>query len=234
LYLSTLGNSNPPGAGGTGDDADIYNWDDVAFSRVFDARVGTTGLPGGADVDALAYVAADDFFVSFNAANTNLPGLGNVQDEDVVHYDGTDWSMYFDGTAQGMTSGGHDIDAISIVDGVMYFSTLGNSSIPGLAGPFDDADIYSWDGTIFGKAWDARDNGVPGSKDIDGLAWVSATDFNMSLTNGWNFPGTGGSQDEDVVHYDGTAWSVYFDGTAHGLGGVGGLDLDAIDVPVTP
>ena len=43
-------------------------------------------------------------------------------------------------------------------------------------------------------------------------------------------PGLGTVQDEDVVFRNGTAWSVYFDGTAHGLT-TGALEVDAFDVP---
>ena len=45
------------------------------------------------------------FYVSFEA-NTTLPGLGTVQDEDVVYYNNGVWSVYFDGTARGLTDAG--------------------------------------------------------------------------------------------------------------------------------
>ena len=51
---------------------------------------------------------------SFSADNTAVPGLGNVQDEDVVYYDNGTWSVYFDGTARGLTSASLDIDAFDI------------------------------------------------------------------------------------------------------------------------
>jgi hypothetical protein len=37
-------------------------------------------------------------------------------------------------------------------------------------------------------------------------------------------------QDEDVIYYNMGVWSVYFDGTAHGLTS-NNLDIDAFDVP---
>ena len=43
-------------------------------------------------------------------------------------------------------------------------------------------------------------------------------------------PGSVAVQDEDVVCNNGGTWSVYFDGTAHGLTS-GNLDVDAFDVP---
>ena len=34
-----------------------------------------------------------------------------------------------------------------------------------------------------------------------------------------------------MVGYAAGTWSVLFDGTAHGLGGSAGLDIDAFDLP---
>ena len=43
--------------------------------------------------------------------------------------------------------------------------------------------------------------------------------------------GLGNVQDEDVVYYNNGTWSVYFDGTAAGVGTDAALDLDAIQIP---
>lgn len=112
-YFSTAGNSNPPGVGGTADDADIYLWNGTAFSRVVDAT--TIGVPGGANVDGLKFVDSTHFYLSF-AGDTTLPGLGAVQDEDIVYYNAGTWSVYFNGTAapKSLTSANLDIDAFSI------------------------------------------------------------------------------------------------------------------------
>ena len=42
-----------------------------------------------------------------------------------------------------------DLDAISVVGGSLYFSTIGNVEPPGVSGKPDDADLYLWDGTRF-------------------------------------------------------------------------------------
>ncbi len=61
-------------------------------------------------------VDATHFYLSF-AANTSLPGLGPVEDEDIVAFaDGT-WSVWFNGTAHGLAAAGQDIDAFSLRDG---------------------------------------------------------------------------------------------------------------------
>ncbi|MEO8106867.1 MAG: choice-of-anchor Q domain-containing protein, partial [Actinomycetes bacterium] len=229
LYFSTLGNSSIPGVSGPFDDSDIYTWNNTAFGR----ELAATDLvvPAEADVDGYDQVDSSHFYVSF-AEDTTLPDVGAVQDEDVVYYNGAQWSVYFDGTANGMSRGSRDLDAISVSpDGqTLYFSTVGNSGPPGFAGPRDDADVYSWNGTSYARVWDASASGVASSEDVDGLSLVNETNFYLSFKSDVTLTGIGTNQDEDVIGFANGTWSVYFDGTANGMTG-GGRDLDAIDVP---
>ncbi len=233
MYFSTVGGNVIPGVGGTNDDADIYNWDGAAFGRVFDASV--EGLPGHADIDGLVIVSPTQFYISFNRNDgTIVPGLGIVEDEDVVFYDAGVWTLYFDGSAHGLVEDSQDLDAIDIVGNVLYFSTSANSVIAGVPGMVDDADIISWDGANFSLVFDASAEGLPGNADIDGLDMVLATTFYMTFNRngGVTVPGgVGIVQDEDVVLYDAGAWSLYFDGAAHGLNVADGQDLDALALP---
>ena len=112
LYFSTVGNTNPPGVGGTADDADIYAWNGASFSRVLDASV--VGLPAGANVDGYVRIDGTHFLLSFSGATTAVPVIGNVQDEDVVYYNAGAWSVYFDGTPKGLTADNQDVDAFDI------------------------------------------------------------------------------------------------------------------------
>jgi len=230
LSFSTFGNTNPPGVAGTADDADIYSWNGTAFSRLFDVSVAR--LPSGANVDGYDRVDATHFYLSFNA-DTTVPGLGTVQDEDVVFYNAGTWSVYFDGTAHGLTAANQDLDAISIVGGTLYFSTFGNTNPPGVAGVADDADIYGWNGTGFSRVIDASaaPYTLPAAANVDGFVRVDATHFYLSFSADTTVPVLGAVQDEDVIYYNNGVWSVYFDGTAHGLGASGNLDVDAFDLP---
>ncbi|MDL1909167.1 multicopper oxidase family protein [Chloroflexi bacterium CFX6] len=227
LYFSTLGNTNPPGVAGTADNADIYSWNGSTFSRFFDAT--TAGVPGAANVDGLEVVDAAHFYLSF-VADTTITGFGLVQDEDIVYYNNGVWSVYFDGTAQGLTAANHDIDAFTISGGVLYFSTLGNTNPPGVTGTADNADIYSWNGSTFSRFFDATTAGVPGAANVDGLEVVDATHFYLSFVADTTITGFGLVQDEDVVYYNNGVWSVYFDGTARGLTAAN-HDVDAFDLP---
>jgi FtsP/CotA-like multicopper oxidase with cupredoxin domain len=235
LYFSTLGNTNPPGVGGTADDADIYFWNGTAFSRVVDASVAPYSLPSGANVDGFDRVDATHFYMSFSS-DTTVSGLGTVQDEDIVYYNAGIWSVYFDGTAYGLTANNLDIDAFNISGGVLYFSILGNTNPPTLAGcpavggTADDADIYSWNGTCFTRVLDATAVGLATGANVDGYVRVDATHFYLSFASDTAVPGLGTVQDEDVVFYNNGTWIVYFDGTAKGLT-ANNQDVDAFDIP---
>jgi len=228
LAFSTAGTAAVPGVGGPFDAADVYAWDGTAFSRQVD--VSSIGMPAGVNVDGLAVVSPTEFYISISGG-VGLPGIPIAQDEDILYYDNGVWTVYFDGTAQGLTAGTQDLDAIDIVGGVIYFSTLGNASVPGVAGPFDDADIYAWDGANFSRVFTALANGLPAGANVDGLTIVDATHLYLSFNAAnTSVPGIGNVQDEDVVEFNAGTWSVYFDGTAQGLT-AGGQDLDAIDIP---
>jgi hypothetical protein len=226
LSFSTFGNTNPTGLVGTADDADIYGWNGTSFSRTIDVSAAPYTLPATANVDGFDRVDATHFYMSFSGATTTLPGLGAVEDEDVVYYNAGTWSVYFNGTAHGLTAADQDLDAISVAGGTLYFSTLGNTNPPGVAGTADDADIYSWNGTVYARIWDGSANGLAADANIDGYVRVDATHYYMSFSGAV----TGTAQDEDVIYNNGGVWSTYFDGTAHGLT-ADDLDVDAFDVP---
>ncbi|HQR26916.1 MAG TPA: multicopper oxidase domain-containing protein [Nocardioides sp.] len=228
VFYSTRGNSTPPGAGGTADDADIYGWNGAAHARVFDASAA--GLPNGANVDGYDRVDNTHFYLSFDG-NVVVPGIGTVQDEDVVYNNAGTWSVWFDGTARGLTANNQDLDALSVVGGDLYFSTVGNTNPPGVTGAADNSDVYLWNGTAFSRVVDATAIGLPAATNVDGLVWQDATHQYLSFEPDTTaVPGLGNVQDEDVVHRGGTTWAVYFNGTGHGLT-TANLDVDAFDLP---
>ncbi len=234
IYLSTLGNTNPPGLGGTADDADALLWNGASYSRVFDASAA--GLPGSADLDGFDRVDDTHFYASFAPDNVNIPGLGQVQDEDVVFYNNGTWEMFFDGTAAGLTGSARDVDAINVSsDGTqIYLSTRGNSNPPGVGGAADSADIYRYDrgSQTFTRVFDATANGLPGNTNVDGVVWVNSNQLYLSFVpNNTAVPGLGNVPDENVVFLRGGTWRTYFNGSAHGLNGSGNLDVDAFDLP---
>ncbi len=227
IYFSTFGNTNPPGLAGTADDADVYFWNGTTFSRDFVAV--TAGLPATTNVDGFDRVDSTHYYLSF-VADTVVPGLGTVQDEDIVYYDNGVWSVYFDGTAQGLTAANQDIDTFKIVGGVLYFSTFGNTNPTGVAGTADDADIYSWNGISFSRVVDVTALGLATTANVDGLYFVDATHFYVSFVADTVITGLGTVQDEDIVYFNSGVLSVYFDGTAQGLTAAN-QDVDEFDLP---
>ncbi len=244
VYFSTFGSTNPTGLGGTADDADIYSWNGVAFTRVVDAT--TKGVPSAANVDELKIIDATHFYLSF-VADTNLPGIGTVQDEDIVYNNNGTWSVFFDGTDKGLTNTNHDVDAFDIAGNTVYFSTSGSTNAPGISNPpgvtgtADNADIYSWNGTAFARVVDLSTIGVPAANtsasvsNVDGLKFVDSTHFYVSFSGNVTLPGIGTVQDEDIVYYNNGAWSVYFDGTAAPKSLTNGnQDIDGFDIKPLP
>ncbi len=231
LWYSTVGSSNPPGVGGTADDSDIYRWSGNDHSRSIDLSAAPYRVPTSANVDGYSRVDGTHFYLSFTGS-VNLPGLGTVQDEDVVSWNNGSWSMFFDGSAHGLGGNGSgDIDAIDVEGGVLYFSTLGNQNPSGVNGSADDADLYRWTGTAMSRFWDASANGLPGGANTDGAVVLDATHLYLSFSpTTTTVPVLGGVQDEDVVAFNAGTWSVYFNGTAHGLTS-NNLDVDAFDLP---
>jgi hypothetical protein len=189
-------------------------------------------IPSGANVDGLDRVDDTHFYVSFTA-DVTLPGVGTVQNEDVVYNNNGAWSLYFNGTGPvDSTTDTVDtnIDAISIAGGTLYFSTSDTTLPTGVSGVGDDADIYSWNGSTMARAFDATVLGWS-SNNVDGFVYVDATHFYLSYSaTGTSISGLGTVQDEDVVYYNAGVWSMYFDGTSKGLTTTS-LDVDAFDVP---
>jgi hypothetical protein len=249
LYFSTANNVAIPGVAGPNDDADIYSWDGTAFSRIFDASAA--GLPGNADIDALLVVDGDTFYMSFDRnLGVTVPGIGVVEDEDIVLYDAGTWSLYFDGNEVGLgDSDSEDIDAFEILPGGdILISAVGNfNPDPDFAnGNQADEDLIRCeptvdpDGVITTCVWsfyfDGSDVGLNngGSEDVIGVASSGA---NLYLTTIGTFSVAGASGDgADVFSCDTltpgentscTGFSMYFDGSAAGITD----QIDAIDLP---
>ncbi len=228
-WFSTTGNATPPGVSGGADDSDVYSWSGTAMSRTLDLSAAPYGVPASADVNGFSRVDADRFYVTFTGT-VALPGLGNVQNRDVAYWDGTAWRLFFDGSVNRV--GSTNLDAISVRGGTLYFS-LTNGRLPqGVGGSGDDADVYRWDGgRSYARVLDASAIGLPGNANVDGLARAGADDWLVSFSRGrTSVPGVGQAYDEDIVRRTGGTWSLYFDGSTHGMT-TNSRDVDAFDIP---
>lgn len=109
---------------------------------------GAAGIPLDAAIDALALTGAGELLLSFDTT-VALPGL-TVGDEDIARWNGGLWTLFFDGSSEGVSE---DLD----VDGAHYAPALDalsmsfdrSGSISGLA--FDDEDVLGFDRS--GATW---------------------------------------------------------------------------------
>ena len=128
-------------AGNTGD-PDSYTW-------TVDTGAPTTGA----------------IFVSANAAGS-IAGGPSFGSEDILKWDGSAWSVWFDGSAAGLDprKAKHNINAISVTDedaGTFIFSfTQNRRTVPGIVAPVDGMDLVSWNGSSFSVYFDGSDVGL--------------------------------------------------------------------------
>lgn len=120
--------------------------------------------------------------------------------------------------------------SVTLPPSAIYFSTETDSVIPGVAAPYDDADIYLWNGATFGRVFSATAAGLPASADIDALK-VAGGVYYMSFAGGTTVPGLGAVGGSTIVAYDSgsTTWSVFFDGSDVDLTDTA-EDIDSFDI----
>jgi len=114
------------------------------------------------------------------------------------------------------------IDAFhDFADGTLLFSLDGWADLGGV--PVTPADVVRWDGSDYTLAFDALAAGVPAGVDVDAVT-VDDDDLLLSFDVAVDLPG-GPYGDEDLVRWNGSAFSIELDGDAAGV--PAGVDLDA-------
>ncbi|MBX7253603.1 MAG: hypothetical protein K1X50_16605, partial [Candidatus Promineofilum sp.] len=98
-----------------------------------------------------------------------------------LHWDGSAWSVWFDGSAAGLDSRNakHNINAFYIPevgntansDTVLLAFTQNARVIPGIPGKVDGMDLVTWNGSAFSLTFDGQDVGLTSltAEKIDGL-----------------------------------------------------------------
>lgn len=140
---------------------DVVGWDGSVHSIVFDATA--EGIPHGVKTDGVSLAAHGGLLLSFDT-DVSLPGGLTVADEDLVRWDGSSFSLAFDGSAAGLDRA-LDVDAAQDLGGsafLMSFDTAG--SVGGVV--FQDEDVLRYaggvwslevDGSALDAAWGAAD-----------------------------------------------------------------------------
>ena len=156
---------------------------------------------GNTDVDAFHIMADGSILMSFDKP-LRTPFLGVIADADIVKFTPTQlgndtigtFSLYFDGSNVGLTSGNEDIDAIALdASGNLVLSTVGSYSVPGLSG--GDEDLIRFAATTLGTntagnwtlLFDGSDVALnSGQEDVAG-AWIDPTQGDLYLSTKGNF-----------------------------------------------
>jgi len=166
-------------------------------------------LPDASDVIALAVDVNGDRLVAFDTT-TSLAGGVVARPGDVVRYDGTSYSIEFDALAAGVPSGVMT-DACSISNNglLLSFDTtvdLGNGLVAA------DEDVVDWNGTSFSLVFDGSARGLDPALDVDAVHGLGGGVFQLSFDTAGQITGLA-FDDEDVMRFDGTSWSVELDAT---------------------
>jgi hypothetical protein len=212
------------------------------WSRIFDgARVGANrGL------SAFAFTHDGNLLLSFARRISNLPGLGQVEPQDIVQFTPTvpgdftagTFTWFLDGSDVGLKTTAENIDALGFApNGRLLVSIVGVGSVPGLRTIHDD-DLIAFDAISTGSSsagsWSLAFDGhsLPGmaTEDVGSIAIDPLTgDLLLTVYNAFNIDGVTGNG-RTVIRISGSAGayvvSTEWDAAAAGLTGrITGLAL---------
>jgi len=185
-----------------------------------------------------AFTVADDGAYLFALDTTvDLPGSVHATPRDVVRYAGGTYSVVFTGETAGVPDG-------VAIDGLWvhhaggkddyYLSFDVTANLGGVVA--DRRDVVVWDGSAWSKAFDGVSAGVPPNLTLDALS-VDLYDpagvvYYLSFDGSGKLGGVD-FDDEDVVAWNGTTWSLAFDASsaADATFASGDLDAEAVRTP---
>ncbi len=183
-------------------------------------------IPDASDVIALGMAGNGDRLLAFDTT-TALDGGIVARAGDVVRYNGSSYSIEFDATAAGIPMGvATDATSVSLGGLLLSFDTNANLG-GGLV--VSDEDLVRWNGSSFSMAFDGSAAGLDPALDIDAGQDLGGGVYLMSFDTTGTIGGVVFA-DEDVVRFDGTSWTLAFDGSVADLDRVA-ADLDAVMVP---
>ncbi len=123
------------------DKNDILRYDPINGWTLF---YNGAGLPNKADISAIHVNAADDLYLSLTQTSIGVAGVGPVKGQDVLHYDGSSFNLWFDGSDVGLTTNAEKVDSLHILSGTfgpppgclafVLISTQGAGKVPSGSG----------------------------------------------------------------------------------------------------
>jgi uncharacterized repeat protein (TIGR01451 family) len=239
IYVSSESNGRINGLSFADEDILAYDPNTGAWSKYFDGS--DVGL-NGADLVAFSLLDDGSILVSLDR-RTSLPGLGRVEDTDIVRFSPTalgentsgNFEWYFDGSDVGLTWATEDVDTIAFTpEGDLVISTIGPFTVPGIGGR--DEDLIRFKATSLGQttrgAWewyfDGSDIGLRRFSEDIRSAWIDPANSDIYLTTRGNFAVdefNGDGADIFICHPQSLGastsctFSFYWDGSAHGFAG---------------
>jgi hypothetical protein len=147
----------------------------------------------------------------------------SFNDEDVATVNGSASSVNL-----GILPFSADVNAYWAGDGFVLFS-LDTTVILSGGLRVDPMDVVRFEGGSYSLEFNGSSNGVISGVVCDAVARDSAGNLLLSFDTTVNLPGGLIADDEDLVRLEGIAsYSLFFDGTSHGI--IPQLDLDGVDM----
>jgi hypothetical protein len=129
---------------------DVVRYDGASYTVEFDGSAH--GLAAGVGVDAVT-VSGGKLVLSFDTTATL--GAVTADDEDLVLFDGSGFTLFFDGSAHGVPSW-LDLDGAHVLSGNrLAMSFDGSGGLPGVV--FADEDVLEYD--LLADAWEITYDG---------------------------------------------------------------------------
>ncbi|MBE2220519.1 MAG: hypothetical protein IAF02_03210 [Anaerolineae bacterium] len=239
LYVSSTTNGNAGGIAFNDEDILAYNTGSGVWSMHFDGSdVGIS-----TDVNGFVFLPDGSILMTLNAA-TSVPGIGTVDDSDIVQFFPTSlgantagtFGFYFDGSDVGLTTSSEDIDAMTLApDGRLVISTVGSFSVTGASGADEDLAIFTATslGTNTSGSWafyfDGSDVGLgeSSSEDVSGAYLESNGDIYLSTLGAFSVSGLSGDGADIFTCVNATtgsntacsSFTMYWDGSTQGFAG---------------
>jgi hypothetical protein len=191
VYALAVYNGNLiAGLGASAQDAEVYSYNGTTWSKIGGDGVGSSwSAASNIELVNTLSVYGGNLYV----------GLGNsAGDADVWRYNGTAWLQV---GGDGLNSGW----ASSTYENVNSMAVYDNNLIVGLGDTTGDAEIWTYDGSIWTKiGGDGLNSSFGGASGYDYERVRSLTVYNGNL-----YAATGSDTgDGDVWRYDGAAWSL--------------------------
>jgi hypothetical protein len=206
IYISSSANGTVGGLAFADEDIIVYNRASGTWEMFFDGS--DVGL-GNTDINAFTILPDGSILLSFDSSTFNVPGLGTVEDRDIIRFIPTStgpntagtFAWFFDGSDVGLNTSSEDIDSIEYTaSGQLILSFEGGFTVPGVSG--QDEDLVMFTPTSLGQntsgTWAMYFDGSDvqlsqsASEDVNAL-WIDAQNGDIYLSTLGSFSVTGAS-----------------------------------------